>query len=270
VLAFHLLIVDRSEYERFLGDPFELAQRLPPTWEASADLPSLNLPAGVTPRTVARVREVLRRVKASALREDEDPEDPDFERTVVNSESPALLGGAQVLVDGGRLIFERETGNLELVAALWSLLPDSTRCRLWPASFAFSNRLDFDVLVVPGFDPAEYEGYTTEEQAADYPAGSYELALQLAAESGDQNELDRVFARRSSGEVLRRAAFLMVAPTLIVVVSQMFGPPSRRHDAPSEQRAQAAVAAGMAGAADPWTALGLYHYGKARWGRGSR
>src|SRR5207253_190209 len=120
------------------------------------------------------------------------------------------LGGAQVLVDGGRLVFEREAGDLGLLAALWTLLPDSTRCKLWPASFAFSNRLEFDVLAVPGFDPAEYEGYTNEEQAADYPPGSYELALQLAAEAGDQYELDRVFARRNSGEVLRRALALLL------------------------------------------------------------
>ena len=50
-----------------------------------------------------------------------------------------------------------------------------------PASFAFSNRLDFDAVIMASSPPRELEGYTTEEQACDYPAGSYELALQSAA-----------------------------------------------------------------------------------------
>src|SRR5207253_9482251 len=107
-----------------------------------------------------------RRVKASALREDDEPEAPDFERTVENSESPALLGGVQVLVDGGRLVFARPKGDLALVESLWTLLPDRTRGKLWPASFAFSNELGFDVIVVPRVDESQFEGYTTEEQAA--------------------------------------------------------------------------------------------------------
>src|SRR5205809_3050867 len=101
------------------------------------------------PRSVYQVQTVLRRVKASALREGEDPEAPDFERTVENSESPALLGGAQVLVDGGRLAFERPQGDLRLAAGLWLLLPEMTRCRLWPTSFAFGPELEFDLLVTP-------------------------------------------------------------------------------------------------------------------------
>ena len=51
------------------------------------------------------------------------------------------------------------------------------------------------------------EGYTTEEQAASYPAGSYELALQIAAESGNQRDLDAVFQRRNSNETLPMAGY---------------------------------------------------------------
>ncbi len=266
VLAFHFLVVERAAYERFVGDPFELAELLPPSWEAGP-LPVRTLSAGAVPvRTVEQVRTVLKRVKLAALREDEDPEAPDFRRTVVNSESPALLGGTQVLMDGGRLVFERPAGDLALVAGLWTLLPDGVRGRLWPASFAFSNELDFDVLAVPRLDPEEYEGYTTEEQAADYPQGSYELAVQMAAESGDQAELERVLARRGSGEVLRRTALLLAAFLLIVLGGRLFSPPEGIAPAHDERREQAALAAGIAAAADPWTALGLYYYGKVRWG----
>ena len=56
----------------------------------------LTLPeAAFSPRTLGQVQSVLRRIKAAALREGEDPEAPDFERTMENSESPALLGGAK-------------------------------------------------------------------------------------------------------------------------------------------------------------------------------
>ena len=55
-----------------------------------------------------------------------------------------LLGGAQILIDGGRLVFERPQGDLAMVSALWLLLPEATRTRLWPTSFAFSRELEFD------------------------------------------------------------------------------------------------------------------------------
>ena len=110
-------------------------------------LPTLMIPEeAFSPRTVAQVQGVLKRVKSAALKEGEDPESPDFERTPENSESPALLGGAQILVDGGRLIFERSDGDLPLAAGLWLLLPEATRVRLWPTSFAFSAELEFDLL----------------------------------------------------------------------------------------------------------------------------
>jgi len=267
VLALHFLIVARNLYERFLGDPFELAAQVPPVVDAAGELPALPCPPPL-PRTVERVRMILSRVKAGALREGEDPEAPDFRRTVANAESPALLGGVQVLVDGGRLIFERPAGDLDLLAGLWALLPDGTRGRRWPASFAFSNRLEFDALAVPGFDPEDYPGYTTEEQAADYPPGSYELALQLAAEAGDQAALDRCFARHDSGEVLRRTLTLLAAVLLIVLGGALLRPPPpSAPEERAERRDQAAVAAGIAAAADPWSALGLYQYGKLRWGQ---
>ena len=62
------------------------------------------------------------------------PPAPDFERTAENSESPALLGGVQVLVDGGRLVFQRPAADLPLVEGLWTLLPHGIRGKLWPPS----------------------------------------------------------------------------------------------------------------------------------------
>jgi hypothetical protein len=269
-LAFHFLVIPRGDYEQYLGDPFELAERFPVAWHAPV-LATLILPREpLPPRTLAQVRAVLRRVKAGALREDEDPEAPEFTRTAANSESPALLGGAQVLVDGGRLVFVRPADDLPLLAGLWALLPYGTRCRRWPASFAFGNRLGFDALVVAAYDAADFAGYTTEEQAADYPQGSYELALQTAAEAGDESELERVFERRGGADVLRRTLVLFALVVLIVLGGHLLNPlpPApelRRLEAQAQRRAQAAVAAGIAAVADPWGALGLYYFGKARW-----
>lgn len=260
-LRFHVLVVARKSYEEFLGDPFQLAARLPVDWERRADLPTLTWPAlPPPPRTVAQVQEVLKRVKANALKEDEDPEAADFQRTPENSQSPALLGGVQVLVDGGKLVFERPAPDPELVQGLWTLLPNRTRGRLWPASFAFGNELGFDVIVTPRLNLGDYEGYNSEDMASAYPQGSYELALQTAAEAGNQRELDAVLDRRDSSETLRLAAFLLIAMIAIVVGSSLLFPPG---DGPPPSRpgtGRAAAAAGVVGVGDPLTAAGMLDY----------
>jgi hypothetical protein len=261
VLAFHFLVMDQAAYQQFAGDPFVLAQNLPADWQARGDMPAITWPAEpLPPRTVAQVQAVLRRVKASALREDEDPESPDFERTADNSESPALLGGVQVLVDGGKLVFFRPAGDLALIEGLWTLLPLSTRCKLWPATFAFGNELGFDVVVVPQVNDTDFAGYTTEEQAEAYPAGSYELALQTAAETGNQRDLDAVFRRRNSNEVLRLVMLLIVGMSLLVIASRWLTvqPPSL-----TVEQQKAAAAAGIVASGSPWIAV--LELGKRIW-----
>ena len=85
------------------------------------------------------------------------------------------------LVDGGKLVFERPEPDHGLISGLWTLLPTTTRTALWPATYAFGNALQFDAVVVPRAERERYPGYTTEEQAADYPPGRYEMQLQTAA-----------------------------------------------------------------------------------------
>jgi hypothetical protein len=262
-LMFHFLAMARPAYERYAGDPFAVARLLPATWEARGELPQLAWPDSPLPaRTVTEVREVLRRVKASALAEDEDPEAPRFERTEENSESPALLGGAQVLVDGGKLVFVRPQGDLALVEGLWTLLPYSTRCKLWPTSFAYSDELGFDVIVLPRSNDG-LAGYTDEEQAALYPQGSYELALQTAAESGDQAALDAVFHRRNSSEMVRLALLLLIGMILLVIGSRWFVPQQPETLALTEQHQKVAAAAGLVAAGDPWATV--VELGKKLW-----
>jgi hypothetical protein len=261
-LAFHFLVISRADYDKYLGDPFAICERVPTNWTGQGELPPVTWPAQTLPaRTVGQVQAILKRIKAGALREDEDPE-ADVERTVDNSESPALLGGAQVLVDGGKLVFVHKAPDHALVQGLWTLLPYSLRGKIWPASFAFTNDLAFDAVVVPRLGDASWEGYTSEEQAADYPAGSYELALQTAAEAGDQAELDVVLSRRSSGETLRLAWHILIVMAVLVIGSQLFlrGPSPRVFTAQRQAMVSAGIVAVSAG--DPWSALSLYQAGK--------
>jgi hypothetical protein len=202
-LGFHLLVLPRPAYRAFGGDPFQLADRQPAPWDARGELPALSWPAEpLPPRTVRQVQRVLQR-----------------------SDGPNLLGGSQVLVDGGRLVFQRQAPDPGLLRDLWCLLPTSARAELWPATFAFGNALRFHAVAVPNAEGEEYDHYQTEEQAGDYPEGRYELALQTAAEAGDQHALDRLFARRSQAETLRLALYILLAALVVLVLAGLFNPP---------------------------------------------
>ena len=259
-LAFHVLIVHRRDYDGLGGDPFALAERFP---FASGDnaLSTLRLPAQpLDTRGVEQVRAVLRRIKANALPEGADPAKLP-EPTEANSESPTLLGGAQILVDGGKLVFERALPDPSLLKALWTLLPRTTRSKLWPTTFAFTNALGFDVLVAPKLADIDLRGYSTEDQAGDYPAGSYELALQSAAESGDEAALQNLFHRRTNNETMGLAVKLLVGITLLLIGFRIFAPPSSPAVDPVPR---AAAVAAIVGVGDPWTACAIIDYGQRR------
>jgi hypothetical protein len=204
-LGFRLLILAGSDYLKLGGDPFLIADRFPAPWTARGELPTLVGPAEWPPRTVAQVQQILQRAE----------------------DGPNLLGGAQILVDGGRLAFERPAPDTELIRGLWALLPTSTRCELWPASFAFSNALGFDAIMTPDAGGEEFAGYIRGEQAGDYPEGRYELNLQIAAEAGDQRELDALLARRSRTETWRLGLILLILCAVLAGVSNwLVSPPA--------------------------------------------
>jgi len=262
-LRFQALALERNHYEGFGGDPFALARAVPGFWPVvdsplvETDPPRLDavrLPAKpLAVRDLDRVRAVLKRIKAHALPENANPAEPP-PLTVDNAESPMLLGGAQVLVDGGRLVFERAKPDASVIEALWTLLPHSLRPRIWPASFAFADELKFDVVVVPRLTNISLEGYTTEEQAGDYPQGSYELALQTAAESGNARDLEKVFQRRTSNDTLRLGFKLLVGLSLLVLAFR-FWMPDPKPETKIDVVPRAATVASIVGAQDPWMAL---------------
>jgi hypothetical protein len=192
----HVLVLPVALY-RGVGDPFLLAEQFPAPWDARVALPTLAWLDEAPPRTVDKVRRVLQ-----------------------EDDSATLLGAAQALVDGGRVVFERPFPAPDLLRRLWALLPDSTRAELWPASYAFGNALGFHALVVPRADPAAFPGYLTEAQAGDYPEGRYELGVQTAAEAGDQSALDALFARRSGRQTLRLAVVLLLVMMGLAIASR--------------------------------------------------
>jgi hypothetical protein len=215
VLAFRLLVLPTALYAELGGDPFLLVDQFPPTWEADGDLPTLTWDAGPPPpRTVASLQKVL---------------------DVTNS--AALLGGTQALLDGGRLVFERREPAGHLVRSIWALLPTSSRCGLWPATFTFANASRFHVAVVPRANDPGLAAYVDEERAGDYPEGRYELALQIAVESGDQDRLDALLARRSRSQVLRLGIALLVVLALGPVAVRLLVPQAKHPAVPAKTSA---------------------------------
>jgi len=197
-LGFRQLIFRRQDYPLLAGDPFALAARFPPSWNSRGDLPTLSTDPLSAARTVENVQTVLKR-----------------------PEGPALLGGVQALLDGSRIVFQRPAPDTGLLQSLWTLLPTSSRCELWPASFAFDNALHFDAVVVSRPTGEAYADYLTEDQAGEYPEGRYELSLQQAAEAGDQNELDALLARRSRTQTWRLGWLLLAAMLALLAVMSL-------------------------------------------------
>ena len=199
-LAFYLVVLPRVVYEAWGGDPFTLAERFPPLWRARGELaPFIDAGELPAPRSIADVQRVLKR-----------------------NDGPELLGATQALVDGGRVVFERQAPDTSLLRDLWLLLPTSTRAHLWPASFAFGNDLHFHAVAAPRLNDA-FDGYVTEHQAGEYPEGRYERGVQIAAEAGDQRELNALFARPSRQHMVRLAMVLLVGMILLWGASKWFG-----------------------------------------------
>ena len=111
------------------------------------------------------------------------------------------------------------------------MLPTNSRYGLWPATFVLANPSRFHVAVVPRSDDPALAAYIDEERAGDYPEGRYELALQIAVESGDQERLDALLARRSRSQVLR-LGFALLAILLLgpLAVGWLF--PRAKHSPP--------------------------------------
>ena len=212
-LAFRVLVLPRTLYADLEGDPFHIAEAFPPAWEARGELPTLTWTTGPLPRrSVEEIRRLL---------------DVEAERTAL------LLGGAQVLVDGGRLVFRRNAPDPSLARHLWTLLPTATRSELWPASFAFGNKHAFHLAIVPDAAADGFDRYVKESEAGDYPEGRYESDLQRAAEGSDQAELDKLLARPSRRQRFKLVLALLALFALVPLILNLpIGPGAQ--DPPDE------------------------------------
>jgi hypothetical protein len=241
-LRFDARVLSHRDYVRLGADPFVIAERFPPTDElvTFAALSPLS-----TTASLDTVRGLLQRTKT--------------DHGTQVADGPTLLGGVQALLDGGKLIVERTAPDPAFVRALWTLLPIGSRARLWPASFAFSTALPFDVVVVPRLDPVVGPRYLTEEQAGDYPAGSYELALQTAVEDGDEEELRRLLSRPPA-RPMRIGMSLLVALIILAATTRWLLPPQR------DVAGRAAAAMAVIGVRDPFTAAAIVLEGNRIYG----
>ena len=190
--GFFVRLLGRPLYEA-VADPFAVADRFPPDWSARGELPPVEWPdEPPPPRTVA-----------------------DLQRVLKAGDGPLLLGAAQAVLDGSRVRLDDPAA----VPAVWALLPDRTRAEVWPATVAPAD-LGCHLWAGPG-SPAD--GVLTADQCRDYPEGRYELALQVAVEAGDQDEVDRLLARRSSRDTLRLAATMVGLAVGGAVVLKLLG-----------------------------------------------
>ena len=195
-LGFRFLVLARELYLH-LGDPFAIADRYPPDWSATGTLSQLAWPMEVLPeRTLERLDAILKAGDVSLL-----------------------LGSAQALVDGNRVLLKRDEPAERFVRDLWQLLPDRTRCDLWPATFAFSDELGFHAAVGPTLPTPRHGVQVLPENAIrDYPQSSYELGLQLAIESGDRAGLKRLLARRTADDTIRLGLYILGFALVAAVV----------------------------------------------------
>ena len=137
-------------------------------------------------------------------------------------DSPLLLGSVQALLDGCKIVVSLAEAGPDFVRHVWKLLPEKSKAEINLATFAFSADLGFDIVVLTGVPATGIPGYLTAEQVRDYPEGRYEFALQHAAESGNQGELDRLFSRKTSREVLRLAIGMVLFAFVVVLILKFF------------------------------------------------
>jgi len=194
-LGFRFLILSRDLYQ-YLGDPFAVADRYPPNWHATGRLADLAWPMEVLPERTLEQLDAILKVGDVSL----------------------LLGSVQALVDGNRVLLKRDE-PAQFIRDLWQLLPDRTRCDLWPATFAFSDELGFHAAVGPTL-PTPRHGFQVlmEDAIRDYPQSSYELNLQRAIESGERAALRKLLARRTADDTIRLGLYILAFALIVAAV----------------------------------------------------
>ncbi len=198
--SFHFLIMQKSLFNAILN-PFEIARKFPAPWHTSHRLETLHWQEEWTSplRSAAKLQSILK-----------------------NGNSPWLLGAAQALIEDGKMILYRHQPMNAPIEHLWELLPYSVQQHITFSSLCFKEDLDLNIMVLPVEnanntdhpETAAVPGYFSEEQILDFPDGRYEHSLQIAIQSGDQREIDLLFARRNSRQTLKMMILLLLGLAL--------------------------------------------------------
>jgi hypothetical protein len=138
-----------------------------------------------------------------------------------DTDLPWLLGGCQTLLNGNKLILIRPSGSDTEIRKLWKMLPTPTQAEVRFATLAPHLGFGCDFTVLPEAPDVWPAGHANEEQTRDTPEGRYELALQVAVESGDEASLQRLLARRTSDQMLRIMASVVGGMIVVGVVVRL-------------------------------------------------
>jgi hypothetical protein len=202
---FRILLVHRSLYYH-IPDPFRYLDRFPPNWESRSELRDLEWSETDGPlyRRVDQLQEVLK-----------------------NGNGPLLLAATQAIVDTEHVLLKRDVPATKLLRDIWMLLPEATRRSSQVATYCFAPEPIFHFSAGPNSLNPEMLGYWDEERILDYPDSRYERHLQVAIESGDQAEVDRLFARRTTSETIRLMLLILGLLAAISVIARLLVFPAR-------------------------------------------
>ncbi len=199
-LMYYFIIVSRELYD-FVHDPFLIAERFPAEWNLRGSIPELEWqPEPWQPRTIDQLTEVFR-----------------------TGDTPFLLGGAQVLVDGGSIRLRGDAPALKTMRDLWLFLPDSVRRIVWPATLAFNNQLGFRLVGLAPSNRKNTPGMLDEEGVRDYPEGVYESSLHLALQARDESSLQKLLNRRDGSATLRLAFLILILLMVTFILANIIG-----------------------------------------------
>jgi hypothetical protein len=95
--------------------------------------------------------------------------------------------------------------------------------------------------VVPRAAGPDFEHYVTEERIGDYPDGRYERNLQIAVETGDQEEINALLSRRSRSQVVRLGVSLLVLMIALSVGMALLNPAHPVRPAPTTTKTRPAL-----------------------------
>lgn len=140
------------------------------------------------------------------------PEIAYFQELLKTEDSALLLGGAQALVDGGKIQLGETPQDRFRAENLWNLIPIPVRMERtvvvgdksgdWPSDLAAAQSL------------LSQDSWTA-QRLGDYPEGRFEFSLHSAIDLKDEEGVYRLLHRKSPRQVMMMATMLLVGMIII-------------------------------------------------------